>query len=75
MHLTPNEWNTADSMKDRYFIYRLMISKSEKKLYIIQDPVSLYKRDIISMIPKDGADITFEIATAGTFEELLSWVS
>lgn len=75
VHLTPNEWNTADSMKDRYFIYRLMISKSEKKLYIIQDPVSLYKRDIISMIPKDGADITFEIATAGTFEELLSWVS
>ncbi len=75
VHLTPNEWNTADSMKDRYFIYRLMISKSEKKLYIIQDPVSLYKRDIISMIPKDGADITFEIATAGTFEELLSWIS
>lgn len=75
VHLTPNEWNTADSMKDRYFIYRLMISKSEKKLYIIQDPVSLYKRDIISMIPKDGADITFEIATAGTFEELLSWAS
>jgi hypothetical protein len=75
VHLTPNEWNTADSMKDRYFIYRLMISKSEKKLYIIQDPVSLYKRDIISMIPKDGADITFEIATAGRFEELLSWAS
>ena len=75
IHMTPNEWNTAGSMKDRYFVYRLMISKLEKKLYVIQDPVGLYKKDIINMIPKDGAEITFEIATAGNFEELLTWVS
>ena len=75
IHLTPNEWNTAGSMKDRYFVYRLMISKAEKKLYIIQDPVGLYKRDIINMIPKDGAEISFDLATAGNFEELLAWVS
>lgn len=75
IHMTPNEWNTAGSMKDRYFVYRLMISKLEKKLYVIQDPVGLYKKDIINMIPKDGAEIIFEIATAGNFEELLTWVS
>lgn len=75
IHMTPNEWNTAGTMKDRYFVYRLMISKSEKKLYIIQDPVGLYKKDIIDMVPKDGADITFETATAGNYEELLTWVS
>lgn len=75
IHMTPNEWNTAGSMKDRYFVYRLMISKSEKKLFIIQNPVGLYKNDIISMIPKDGAEITFETDTAGVFEELLTWAS
>lgn len=75
LHLTPNEWNTAGTMKDRYFIYRLMISKTEKKLYIIQDPVGLYKTDRIEMVPKDGADITFDLNIAGRFEELLSWAS
>ena len=73
VHLTPNEWNTAATMKDRYFVYRLGISKSEKKLFIMQDPVSLYKRDLIDMVPRDGAEISFDINTAGVFEELLEW--
>lgn len=73
IHLTSNEWRTADSVKDRYFIYRLMISKSEKKLFIIQDPVGLYKNNLIEMLPKDGADISFSTETAGEFQELLTW--
>lgn len=75
VHLTPNEWNTAETIKDRYFVYRLMISKVEKKLFIIQDPVGLYKSDILSMVPKDGAEITFDTKTAGNFEELLTWTN
>lgn len=75
VHLTPNEWNTAGTMKDRYFVYRLMISKTEKKLFIMQDPVGLYKKDILSMIPKDGAEIIFDTKTAGNFEELLTWIN
>lgn len=76
VHLTSNEWNTASSMRDRYFVYRLMISKNEKKLFLIQDPVGLYKKDLIEMIPKDGANITFSTnkAEVGNFEELLTWV-
>lgn len=76
VHLTPNEWNTASTLKDRYFVYRLMISKAEKKLFLIQDPVGLYKKDLIEMIPKDGADITFSPnnALVGNFEELLTWI-
>ena len=64
-------------MRDRYFVYRLMISKTEKKLFLIQDPVGLYKRDLIDMIPKDGADITFSTTRAevGNFEELLTWTN
>lgn len=73
LHLTRNEWNAADSTKDRYFIYRLMLSKGEQKLYLIQDPVGLYKKDVIRMVPNNGADITFNSDTAGVFEELLSW--
>ncbi len=75
VHLTSNEWNTASTTRDRYFIYRLMISKKEKKLFLIQDPVGLYKNDLIEMIPKDGADITFNVndSNVGVFEELLVW--
>lgn len=73
VHLTPNEWSTATTMKDRYFVYRLGISKSEKKLFIIQDPVALYKNNVIDMVPRDGAEIAFDVNTAGSFEELLSW--
>ena len=77
IHLTKNEWNTAGSTHDRYYVYRLMISKTEKKLFLIQDPVGLYKRDLIDMIPKDGADITFSTTRAevGNFEELLTWTN
>lgn len=76
VHLTSNEWNTASSMRDRYFVYRLMISKTEKKLFLLQDPVGLYKRDLIEMIPKDGADISFNTSNTevGSFEELLTWI-
>lgn len=76
VHLTKNEWNTAESVRDRYYVYRLMISKNEKKLFLLQDPVGLYKNDRISMVPADdGADITFNPSDVGEFEELLTWRS
>lgn len=73
VHLTKNEWNTANSTRDRYFVYRLMISKVERKLFLLQDPVGLYKSDLIDMVPTDGADITFDPKKVGEFEELLTW--
>ncbi|CBH20439.1 conserved protein of unknown function [Acetoanaerobium sticklandii] len=72
-HLTSNEWNTASSTKDRYFVYRLMISKHERRLFIIQDPVHQYKNDLIEMVPKNGAEIIFDTTKSGYFEELLAW--
>jgi hypothetical protein len=72
IHLTTNEWVVAEGLKDKYFIYRLMINKYSRKLFIIQDPVGLYKKDIIQMVPRDGADIIFK-KDAGAEEELLSW--
>jgi hypothetical protein len=73
IHLTTNEWNTAESIRDRYFVYRLLVSKYERKLFVMQDPVGLYKQDILQMVPRDGADITFNPNDSGAFEELLSW--
>ncbi len=73
IHLTKNEWNTASSTHDRYYVYRLLLSKSERKLFLLQDPVGLYKSDQIEMVPSDGADITFDPKKVGEFEELLTW--
>ncbi len=73
IHLTKNEWNTASSMHDRYYIYRLLLSKNERKLFLLQDPVGLYKSDKIDMIPSNGADITFDPSKVGEFGVLLTW--
>ena len=75
IHMTKNEWNAANSTRDRYYLYRLMLSKKERTLFLLQDPVGLYKTDQIDMIPNDGADITFDHKKVGHFEELLTWVS
>ncbi len=70
-HLTPTEWGAADSFQDRYYVYRLMISAKNVSLFIIKNPVKLYKNDIINMTPRDGADITYS-DNAGKFEEVLT---
>ena len=75
VHLTRNEWNAAETNRDRYFIYRLMLSKTEQKLFIIQDPVGLYKNDKVSMVPTEGADVSFKPDKVGAYEELLAWTS
>lgn len=74
-HMTTNEWCTAETLRDNYFVYRLMISKNEKKLFILKNPVGLYKHDLIAMVPKDGAEISFTSSNEkiGSYEELLTW--
>lgn len=61
-HLTPNEWDTASTLNDRYFVYRLMISRTELIIYILQDPVQMYKDNLISISLRDGAEVTFKAA-------------
>lgn len=75
VHMTKNEWNAAETTRDRYFVYRLLLSKKERKLFLLQDPVGLYKNDKINMVPNDGADITFDTNIVGRFEELLAWAN
>lgn len=71
-HLTPNEWATADTLRDTYFVYRLMISKYERKLFILKNPVEKHKNDQIKMSPRNGADIIFT-EKSGEWSELLIW--
>ena len=70
IHLTTNEWRTAQSSGNKYFVYRLMISEEGCKLFVIRDPVQKYKDDLITIIPRDGMDIAFT-DEAGEEVELL----
>ncbi len=71
-HMTPNEWDTASSLSDRYFVYRLMISKRNKTIFILQDPVGLYRREMINMTPRNGAEISFKDSVCEK-TELMIW--
>ena len=59
VHLTPNEWSTASTMGEHYYIYRLMISSGGMIIYLLKNPVALYKSDQIDMTPREGAEISF----------------
>ena len=75
-HITPNEISTAETVRDNYFVYRLMINSDESKLFVIQDPIGLYEKGLLNMIETtNGADISFDIKNdqIGSFEELLTW--
>ena len=73
-HMTPNEWDTASSLKDRYFVYRLMVSKTSRAIFILQDPVGLYKKNKINMSPRNGVEINFSDEICKK-TELLLWES
>jgi hypothetical protein len=70
-HLTPNEWRSAASYLERYFIYRLMISTDEISLFVIQNPVGLYKANKLEITPLQGVDVRYK-EVSGYTEELLA---
>lgn len=37
--LTPNEWDTAETLGEHYFIYYLVVNDTEKNIFVIQNPV------------------------------------
>ena len=72
LHLTDNEWNVAQSFADKYFIYRLVITRHSLKMFIIKNPVEEYKKGNLKMVMAKGVDITFT-DKSGNYEELLAW--
>lgn len=71
-HLSEHEWNVANTVAKHYCVYRLMLSKGEWILYILRDPVGLFKSNIIKGELRDGMEMTF---TQNDFKRtpLLRW--
>lgn len=74
IHLTPNEWNAAETYGENYFIYRVGISKENNaiSLFVVNNPVGLYKQNRANMSPIGGADMVFN-AGCGTHMEVQKW--
>ncbi len=77
-HMTDNEWNAATTYKDQYWVYRLMISRArgmpEIKMFVLRNPVELYKKGLVDVKLSNGADIKFS-KKAGNFEGLMIWTN
>lgn len=73
VHLTPNEWSMASTTRQNYYVYRLMLSRGSIRLFLLQDPVGLYKNDQVKMNLNDGVDIIFDPKKVGKEEKLLIW--
>jgi hypothetical protein CLOST_0309 len=71
-HMSPNEWRVAETIKEHYCVYRLMLSEKEKILFVLRNPVALYKSDKIEAEPRNGMEITFSTEHFKS-TQLLSW--
>lgn len=71
-HMSPNEWSVANTIKEHYCVYRLMLSENSKILFILRNPVALYKKDKIEALPRNGMEVSF---AANSFKptKLLKW--
>lgn len=66
--LTPNEWDSAETLGDRYFIYYLVINEHTKRIFIIQNPVQKYHENLI----KVDSNFMVEFSSqAGEWQSLL----
>ncbi|MCM1142259.1 MAG: DUF3883 domain-containing protein [Muribaculum sp.] len=59
-HMSTNEWDVANTTREHYCIYRLMLSAQGNTLYILRDPVKLYKSDKIEALPRNGMEVSFD---------------
>lgn len=71
-HMSPNEWYVAETQREHYCVYRLMLSAQEKNLYILRNPVALYKADEIQAMPRNGMEVSFD-SEKFNHEPLLVW--
>lgn len=66
--LTPNEWDTADTLGENYFIYYLVANDSGKNVFIIQNPVKQFKKGNLEV---DKHLVVEFKQKAGKWQELL----
>jgi hypothetical protein len=41
--LTPNEWDSAETLGDNYFVYYLVINDKGKNIFVIQNPIKQFE--------------------------------
>lgn len=70
-HLTPNEWNSAFTNRDTYFVYRLVITTEQRSLFVIQDPVGAFQNGLVKVLSPSGFDIVYN-EKSGRQEKLLA---
>ena len=66
--LTPNEWDTAETMGDNYFIYYLVVNDDTKNIFMIQNPVKQYEQGNLKIDKNLVAEF---YKTSGQWEKLL----
>lgn len=66
--LTPNEWDTAETIGDNYFIYYLVVNEDSKNIFVIQNPVKQFEQGNL----KIDKNLVVEFSkTSGQWEKLL----
>lgn len=66
--LTPNEWDTAETLGDNYFIYYLVVNQNTKDIFMIQNPVNQFNQGNL----KVDKNLVIEFTkTSGQWHKLL----
>ncbi len=66
--LTPNEWDSAETLLNNYFIYYIVINNESKWLFVIQNPVEKLKQGTIKVDKNLVVEFSEE---AGKWQKLL----
>ena len=66
--LTPNEWDSAETLGDSYFIYYLVMNETGKNIFIIQNPAKRYRENLLKI---DSHFMVDFLPQAGKWQPLL----
>ncbi len=73
-NITPNEWDTAKTLGENYYIYYLLINESSnlKRLFIIKNPVEQYQKGNINVcnMTNGSFNLKFDDEKAGIWSEV-----
>ncbi len=70
--LTPNEWDTAETLGDNYYVYYLVINEKGKNIFVIQNPIKQFELGNI----KIDKNLVVEFSkTSGQWEKLLEIIN
>jgi len=68
VHLTHNEWDSARTLGEKYFLYYLKVDEQHKKLFVIQNPAGQHKKGNVKI--DDNFYLSFN-NKAGKWQELM----